>query len=152
MPVIVHVAETIAGIDALTKRIDFATGQGTADILSRFQEAGRLHAPIGDFPDNSTNLPGDLAASILVEGPHGGAGLYAGEVGPTVVYGRQRELGGDIYPQAAEWLFFIWHGEPTFSLHVHQEGAHYLRDAYDEVLPTTWESMAVNIAEAVVGS
>ena len=140
----INVGGTIAGLDALGLRIDGATRQATADALHLFQAAGMLNAPVGT-PGNSTNAPGDLARSIDVEGPEGGDGVYAGEVGPTVVYGRQRELGGTIFKLDGFMHFFtdggghyaetVFGGGPEVFTHVvHQFGAHYMLRAWDDVM------------------
>jgi hypothetical protein len=146
----IRVAGTIAGLDALSLRVDAATLQSTADALHLFQAAGMLRAPVGT-PGNTTNAPGDLARSIDVEGPEGGEGVYEGRVGPTVIYGRQRELGGAIDKLDGYMKFsttgaflpnFGQHypeqryggGDFVFTHHVFQFGAHYMLQAQDEVL------------------
>jgi hypothetical protein len=123
----IRVAGTIAGLDALSLRVDAATLQSTADALHLFQAAGMLRAPVGT-PGNTTNAPGDLARSIDVEGPEGGEGVYEGRVGPTVIYGRQREF-GQHYPEQR-----YGGGDFVFTHHVFQFGAHYMLQAQDEVL------------------
>jgi hypothetical protein len=160
----INVLDTIAGLDALALRIDGATAQATADALHLFQAAGMLNAPIGT-PGNSTNAPGDLARSIDVEGPAGGDGVYAGEVGPTVIYGRQRELGGTITKADGFMRFFtdggghyaeaIYGGSPVVYTHVvHQFGAHYMLRAWDDVvLSGSIEAVTEErVAIAIVGA
>lgn len=160
----IDVSRTLAGLDALTLRINDATLQSVADSLHLFQASGMLHAPIGR-PGNSTNAPGDLARSIDVEGPVGGDGVYAGQVGPTVIYGRLRELGGDIYKDDGYMHFFtdggghyaegVFGGGPeVYTHHVHQFGAHYMLQAWDEViLSGSVEAVAEGrIAAALLGA
>ena len=90
-------------------------------------------APVG-VTGNSTNAPGDLRRSIVVEGPAGGDGIYSGKVGPTVIYGRQRELGGDIYPVHARALVFTKFGTVYTVQRVYQKPEPFLKPAYDEHL------------------
>ena len=40
-------------------------------------------------------ISGNLMRSIAVKGPTGAAGAYRAEIGPTAIYGRIQELGGD---------------------------------------------------------
>ena len=132
------VAGTIAGLDALDKRVQLATEAIVADVSHMFQAFSMRNAPIG-VPGNSTNAPGDLARSIEVDGPHAmGAGVYSADVGPTVVtanpgpggrvynYGRQREFGGEITPKVRTYLVFKRFGTVYRRRSVYQAGAHYL--------------------------
>lgn len=100
---------TIAGLDALEQRVADATRQIVADAAHLIQADSMGFAPVG-VVGNSTNMPGDLRRSIDVEGPVGGDAVWMARVGPTVVYGRQRELGGPIYPQHATALAFTKFG------------------------------------------
>ena len=127
----VDVARTLAGLDALLARMDLGVKQSIADAAHLIQAAAMEKAPVGT-PGNSTNAPGDLARSIEVEGPTGGDGIYAAELGPTVIYGRQRELGGEIYPQIASALHFFRFGEEIYTRHVHQEPEPYMLPALEE--------------------
>lgn len=83
---------------------------------------------------------GPLAESIRTEGPDRiGTYAYRTKAGPTLVYGRQRELGGPIEPVNSDLLtahyrspgYWTWDfgrgEEDVFSLHVDQFGQHYLR-------------------------
>lgn len=40
-------------------------------------------------------ISGNLMRSIAVKGPTGAAGAYRAEIGPTAIYGRIQELGGN---------------------------------------------------------
>lgn len=127
-----EVAATIAGLDALALRIDDATRQVVADVAHIIQAGGMGHAPVGR-PGNSTNLPGDLRRSIMVEGPaRASEHSWLARVGPTVVYGRQRELGGAIYPRRARFLRFERYGVVEYSKRVYQRPQPYMRPGYDE--------------------
>lgn len=116
----VDVSAAIAGLDALTIRIDDATRQIVADAAHIVQANVMREAPVGK-PGNTTNAPGDLRRSIDVEGPHGAAGLYEARVGPTMIYSRQRELGGHIYPKTAAALVFRKNGAIYRVSHVYQD-------------------------------
>ena len=98
----------------------------TKRALETIQTAARGFAPIGT-PGNTTAPPGFLKASIDVSGPRGADGLYGGEVGPTTVYGRQRELGGHIYPKRAKHLRFTKFGVTVYTDHVYQHPQPYLK-------------------------
>ena len=87
----------IAGLNLLLQHSNELIETITNSALEEYQDAGRRFAPRGRVGD-STAPPGELAASILIDEPRGGAGVYAGRVGPTTVYARQVELGGHIYP------------------------------------------------------
>lgn len=145
------VAATIAGLDALGARVDEAVFQIVADGLHLVQATAMGIAPVGTA-GNTTNPPGDLARSIDVEGPAGGDGVYAGRVGPTVIYGRQRELGGDIYPQRAKALHFWKFGEEVYTRHVYQHPEPYMRPAEMESIPSIELIALDHIASAIAGS
>jgi hypothetical protein len=148
----VDVAGTIAGLRALAQRIDQATQAIAADAIHLYQLAGIANAPVGDYPDNSTNPPGDLARSIDVQGPRGADGIYEAEVGPTVIYGRQRELGGTIFAKSAGALHFFRYGDEIFTRSVTQVGSHYMLRAWDQVTPQIYPLAVERISAAIVGS
>lgn len=55
---------------------------------------------------------------------------WSGMVGPTTVYGRQKELGGHIYPVRARYLRFIARdGTLVFTHHVYQRPHPFLKPA-----------------------
>lgn len=140
----VPVGATQIAIDALILRLDSATREGVDRTANDLKGLAASIAPKGT-PGNSTDPPGTLATSILVTGPMGGGGEYNAFVGPTTVYGRQRELGGDIFPQSARALVFVKFGVVYMKGAVHQKAEPYLR-------PATLETMLVahNIFEAAV--
>ena len=129
----VEVGDTIAALKLMGPRMDHAVFQTVADGLGVLQASAMEKAPVG-VTGNSTNAPGDLRRSIVVEGPVGGDGIYSGKVGPTVIYGRQRELGGDIYPVHARALVFTKFGTVYTVQHVYQKPEPFLKPAYDEHL------------------
>lgn len=156
MPVSINVADTIFGFDLLAGRIDRATRDIASDALKLFQLAGMKEAPVGT-PGNTTNPPGDLSRSIDVDGPSGGSGVYTGQVGPTTIYGRQRELGGDIYPKNVLHGTYTKFGTqysygPGFGKgYVHQEGDHYMLRAYGATLPAVKIMADARVVAAVAG-
>jgi hypothetical protein len=116
----------VAGLERLSKDMDRTMDRITKRALETIQTAARGFAPIGT-PGNTTAPPGFLKASIDVSGPRGADGLYGGEVGPTTVYGRQRELGGHIYPKRAKHLRFTKFGVTVYTDHVYQHPQPYLK-------------------------
>lgn len=92
---------------------------------------------------------GHLADSITLTGPDRvGTSAYRTQVGPTAIYGRQRELGGPIDPHDSGgvltahyrapgyWMWDFGHGlVDVFTGHVDQVGQHYLKRGVEESLP-----------------
>lgn len=69
-----------------------ASGEEKRDAKGRFAKRGSTHSAPGEPP---FLVSGDLRRSIQVEGPiPAGAGSWSAMVGPTVIYGRIQELGG----------------------------------------------------------
>ena len=109
------------------------------------------HAPVGVF-GNSTNTPGDLRRSIEVEGPEQIADhSWLARVGPTVIYGRQRELGGPIFPQAARVLRFEKFGEVVFTQSVFQFPRPYMKPAYEDQRPNIEAVVIATFSAAIEG-
>lgn len=125
------------------------------------------HAPVG-VGGNSTNAPGDLRRSIIVTGPVPAPDGWAGEVGPTMIYGRQRELGGPIFPKSASALKFTKFGTvyvigpsviPSVSIGhvfmrrpgVYQKPEPYMLPGYLEVMPSLPAVVDGNISAAIGG-
>jgi hypothetical protein len=151
VPFSVDVDATIEGLDRLSSRVDEATGQITEDALKLFQASGRVNAPIGT-EGNTTNEPGDLKESIVVLGPYGIEGEYEGEVGPTVIYGRQRELGGPIF-KFDGFMVFHWGARGwTYAHQVEQEGAHYMLKGYIQVRPSIPPLIEERLTAAILGT
>lgn len=134
----VDVSATIAGLDLLVKRVTDATERIVARAAHEYQAQAMVNAPVGE-PDNSTNEPGDLRRSIIVDGPSAlGDGTFFARVGPTVTtsnpgpggtvynYGRQREFGGLLFARVSPYLAFRTHGVFVKKLFVYQFGSHYL--------------------------
>lgn len=166
----IDVAKTIAGLDILSARVDEAVHEAVSEALALVQHLGQVNAPVG-VPGNSTNPPGDLAASIFVTGPTGSGGIYSGLVGPTTVYGRQRELGGDIYPgrfarsigaidhpegtgaePGAYVLAFTIFGNFILTQHVYQSPEPYMLPSYIVMRDRLWVMTADRVARAIASS
>jgi hypothetical protein len=153
---------TLAGLDALAKRVEEATRQIVADVAHILQAQSMKNAPVG-VTGNSTNAPGDLARSIDVEGPFGGDGVYTARVGPTVTtaypgpggrvynYGRQREFGGEIRPTTGGLLVFSKFGSVYRTPSVFQRGSFYLTRARAMAGADIDAVIAIRLSEAVTG-
>lgn len=156
------VSGTIAGLDALVRRVHDATEQSVSDVAHMFQGLAMKLAPVGS-PGNSTNAPADLARSVEVDPIVGGDGVYATRVGPTVVtrnpgpggrvynYSRQREFGGEITPRVAQRLRFSKGGRVYFAHRVMQAGSHYLGRARADGAPFVETLVDKNLTIAVEG-
>lgn len=144
------VVAALAGFDALLARMDVATRQLTADAAHLVQAQSMKEAPVGK-PGNSTNAPGDLRRSIDVQGPAGGRGVYEARVGPTVIYGRQRELGGEIYPVHAAALHFWRAGTEIYATRVYQVGNPYMLRGEMRALPMIETVARQRVAAAILG-
>ena len=122
----IEVDATIIGIEQLKAHMDLGLAILSNKIAVTVQRNARKETPVGTI-GNSTNPPGDLAASIIVDGPHYlGPHTTFAEVGPTTIYGRQRELGGDIVPINAPYLVFSIFDEWIKTVHVFQKDDPYL--------------------------
>lgn len=123
----VEVGAAIAALDELASRIDKETERAVFEAAAELDAAAKALAP---------SLTGTLRRSIRIEGPRrAGLGAYRAKVGPTVIYGRQRELGGHIVPVRAKMLRWPGPGDPRgqfgpiFARHVYQRPHPYLKPA-----------------------
>jgi hypothetical protein len=127
----IDVAATIAGLGAVGNMINETTGKAVGDVAHLFEARISIEAPVGT-PGNSTNAPGDLGRSVIVTGPIGGDGVYEADVGPTMIYSRQRELGGRIYAKNPSGLLtYVKFGHLYRKPSVYQVGQYYTKRAYD---------------------
>lgn len=133
MPIDVHATQ--AALDEMLATLPQATARVSREMGEQVRGAAmhELKDPIGP-----------LAESILVTGPDlTGAYRYRTRTGPTLVYGRQRELGGHIVPVDANLLtahyrdpgYWTWQGADVFTDHVFQVGQHYLKRGVEISLP-----------------
>ena len=147
----IEVKDCIAGIEKLSENLDSTMHRITKRALETIQVAGASFAPVGT-PGNTTNPPGDLKRSIDVEGPRGGDGLYGGEVGPTVIYGRQRELGGHLYAKRARYMRFVKWGVVYYRKHVYQFPHPYMKPGRTVSIEPIWVMANKQIAGTIKGS
>ena len=167
----IEVADTIAGMDVVAKRMDTAARQITELVALAMQDRMRILAPKGTL-GNSTNPPGDLARSVDIEGPASPeTGRWITRVGPTVIYARQREFGGHIRPKVKGALAFTKFGvryivgprvfthraEDGFTFWIRKEGVYqvpqpYVKPAYDMEKDHVWETAYKQVREALVGA
>jgi hypothetical protein len=164
----VEISACLTGLDALAVRLDGACKQAVKDVAEMYQDVARVNTPVGT-PGNTTAPPGTLAASIVIDGPSGGDGVYYAQLGPTTVYGRQRELGGHIYPglvarsigsehiggseRGKGLLVFTKFGVTIYATHVYQEGSFYMKRTVDEMPPgSVREKASAPVARAITGS
>jgi hypothetical protein len=139
---------TIAALTVMEGQFDEATRQIVADAAHIIQGLAMNFAPVGT-PGNSTNMPGDLRRSIYVDGPSGGGGTWFAQVGPTVIYGRQRELGGAIYQHSSRFLRFERFGIVEYRRRVYQHPEPYMKPAEAAALPDI-EAVVVSRLTAVI--
>ena len=125
----IEVDACIAGLARLAKRVETATAEIAMEGAFLVEAAAKGDAPV---------LTGTLRRSIDVKGPHMlGPFAFSADVGPTVVYGRMRELGGWIpggavprpKPPGTSLYWVDSSGGQHFASLVHQHGRPYLRPA-----------------------
>lgn len=93
-----------AALDALHERLHAATRTATQDGMNLLQRRTRTnlsrysHAPGTPTPsppgEPPARITGHLRGSLSPTGPLPGGGGFTGEIGPTAVYSRIQELGG----------------------------------------------------------
>lgn len=139
----IDVSKTVAALDVLAARFKEAARSATGDGAYAIRDGARELAPLGigtlrasiivDGPRQASSVPG-LVASL----PHGDA-VYAAKIGPTVVYGRIREIGGRIPGRRKAMIhpYLRWQhdGHWVFRRSVYQHGTGYLRHATEMVVP-----------------
>ena len=128
----IDASETIAALVALGVRAQDGMRDTVNAVLADLQDKARGFAPIG-VEGNATDPPGTLRESIVPTPAVGKGGRYTGEVGPTTVYGRIRELGGviDLENSTALALRFTVFGDLVFTPHVYQWPEPYMKPARD---------------------
>ncbi len=146
----IDVAKTILGMDALASRIHSATRRIVDQGAHLIQDASRSYAPVG-VPGNSTNAPGDLARSIIVEGPNEITNGYVAYIGPTVIYGRQRALGGALVPKTAPAMVFTVFGTTFVRTFVNQIAHPFMHPGRDTAVPSIVTMANTQVGLAIVG-
>ncbi|MDE2104636.1 MAG: HK97 gp10 family phage protein [Patescibacteria group bacterium] len=120
-------------IDRMIERVTRATYIIAAEGAALVEAEAKINAP---------SVDGTLRRSITADDPSPiGIAAFAAEVGPTVEYGRLRELGGDIEPDGHPYLAFYWPDAPAgirflpdgraLVHHVHQDPEPYLKPAVE---------------------
>lgn len=146
----IDAAETIAALTALGARARDGMRDTVNAVLADLQDKAQGFAPIGT-EGNATDPPGTLRDSIVPTPAVGSGGIYTGDVGPTTIYGRQRELGGPIDPKrVGGWMIFEIFGERVRTDHVYQHPEPYMKPARDledaPAIRITLEKMTAVIA------
>lgn len=120
----VDVNAAIAALVDIQAAMDAACREIVVDGAHIVQAASMGFAPVGDRPGG-----GQLRRSIDVKGPMPSPlGGWEAKVGPTVIYGRQRELGGAIFPVRAKALHWVdAAGVEHFALRVYQHPEPYMK-------------------------
>jgi len=121
----VEVAATIDGLERLGRTVSAAVPAIVFDLGAETRNVFREFIPRG-IPGNSTNPPGALGESVTVTGVGGNTVL----VGPTLIYTRQRNYGGSIYPKRASMLRFYRFGQLYVVPEVYQRPSNYLLMTY----------------------
>lgn len=116
--------ETIAALDALIHRIDSATKASVRDSIGAVESKAKGLAHVKTGAMRRSILP----TPVMPAGPH----VFTAMVGPTVVYGRQKELGGHIFPVRARALRFLDRdGHVVFRSHVYQHPIPFLKPGFE---------------------
>jgi hypothetical protein len=102
----IDASATETGMNELRVRLNDAmrniVADALADVRTKAQDIASTFT--GDYPNRSSTTPGTLRNSIIVDGPYEiGDGRYRGATGPLVVYGAQREFGGEIRPKPGNY-------------------------------------------------
>ena len=113
-------AALIGAFNRMMYEIDDATQAIVEDIGKDVQARARINAVKFkyDYPE-APKPPGRLASSIIMQGPYGsGVGRYRAGVGPTAVYGKQREFGGEIHAPQGHTMGMRFHYRSIYYHHV----------------------------------
>jgi len=146
-----------AAFEEAVLRIELAFAEAVEEVLESAKTHLEEFAPVGR-EGNSTNPPGDLKDSMVIEGPVGGDGVFTGSVGPTAVsawdgvteYGHFRDVGGTLIAHNDSGLMtFTIDGNIYRKSIVVQEGAHYVAAAYEATEPEVDDIVARYLAEAI---
>ena len=126
----VDAKDAIAALDQLITDLEHATKAGVGEGADMLQ---------GIIRENAPHLSGELATSVAVTGPYPVVGGYIAKVGPTLIYGRIRELGGRIPGSKTvmthPYLRWFQDGKPIFAKSVHQRGSRYVLRSYEIYKP-----------------
>ncbi len=142
-----EVAATVAGLAALVGGMGTACREIVVEGAHMVQAAAMGLAPVGDRPG-----AGQLRRSINVKGPLPSVLGWEAKVGPTVIYGRQRELGGPIFPVRAKALHWVdAAGVGHLASHVYQHPEPYMKPGLAQTRDAIYVMAAAKVA-AVAGA
>jgi hypothetical protein len=133
-----------AAIDRLAGRANAAVEKATRRGIAFFVAAAMAHAPVAKSTaavtdDSGTvvaprHTGGTLRRSIhIVEVTQTGPGRWLATAGPSVIYGRFRDLGGTIVPKNVSMLRFAIDGQIVFAHSVTQKGSFYMEKGLDDL-------------------
>ena len=106
----------------IISRIEDSAQSICKDISEDVQRKARANTDKFRYDYPEAPPPGRLASSIVVDGPiMEYPGRYKAGVGPTVVYGAQREWGGWIFPRTSPYLYFRFQGHGWKARQVYQQ-------------------------------
>lgn len=126
----------------LARRVDGATDRGVnaglevvrAEAVSKLSQVS--HPPFTKTPSTAPEPPamidGALGRSFRVLRDASSGGRYSGRIGPTKIYSRIQELGGDIYVKTAPFLRWFEDGSWHQALHVYLPPRPYLKPAVED--------------------
>jgi len=145
---VVDVNAAVAALADMGAAMDAACREIVVDGAHIVQAASMGFAPVGDRPGG-----GQLRRSIDVKGPRPSAlGGWEAEVGPTVIYGRQRELGGHIFPVRATRLHWVdAAGVDHYASHVYQHPEPYMKPGLASSRAAVYALAAEKVAAAIEG-
>ena len=93
-----HLLAAVGRLDAATKAATAAAG-AVVELETKNQLRKTSHSKKTPTPASPGSPPslisGALMRSVAAQGPVGGAGTYVETAGPSIIYGRIQELGGD---------------------------------------------------------
>jgi hypothetical protein len=122
---------TADAIHRMRDRLDKAVKQATSDALYMVERKAIANTYIV-----FRHPTGRLAGSFRIEPVRRSDGGWTGRVGPTVIYSRIQELGGEIFPKRAKFLHWVDETGSHFARHVTIRKHPYLKPAAEEVKGT----------------
>jgi hypothetical protein len=123
-----------AAIDRLAGRANAAVEKATRRGIAFFVAAAMAHAPVAKSVQAPRHVGGTLRRSIhIVEVTQTGPGRWLATAGPSVIYGRFRDLGGTIHAKNVPYLKFQIDGNWVQVESVTQTGSFYMEKGLDDL-------------------
>jgi hypothetical protein len=123
-----------AAVDRLADRANAAVELATRRGIAFFVGAAMAHAPVAKSVQAPRHVGGTLRRSIhIVEVTQIGPGRWLATAGPSVIYGRFRDLGGTIHAKNGPYLKFQIDGNWVQVESVTQTGSFYMEKALDDL-------------------